>query len=152
METLTQFITAINDIVWGPPMLVAILGTGLFLQLRLKCMPLTRIPAGFAMVWRGRKAVPGAPGEITPYAALMTALAARGAFRLELIDLTAQDASARVRGLRPRMLWIETPSNPLLRVTDVAAVASSYAILGHHIEFTGICGDCQHHLKDPSLN
>ncbi len=76
METLTQFITAINDIVWGPPMLVAILGTGLFLQLRLKCMPLTRIPAGFAMVWRGRKAVPGAPGEITPYAALMTALAA----------------------------------------------------------------------------
>lgn len=76
METLTQFITAINDVVWGPPMLVAILGTGLFLQLRLKCMPLTRIPAGFAMVWRGRKAVPGAPGEITPYAALMTALAA----------------------------------------------------------------------------
>ena len=76
METLTQFITAINDIVWGPPMLVAILGTGLFLQLRLRCMPLTRIPAGFAMVWRGRKAVPGAPGEITPYAALMTALAA----------------------------------------------------------------------------
>ncbi|MCK6409120.1 sodium:alanine symporter family protein [Thauera sp.] len=76
METLTQFIMAINDIVWGPPMLVAILGTGLFLQLRLKCMPLTRIPAGFAMVWRGRKAVPGAPGEITPYAALMTALAA----------------------------------------------------------------------------
>jgi AGCS family alanine or glycine:cation symporter len=76
LETLTQFIMAINDIVWGPPMLVAILGTGLFLQLRLKCMPLTRIPAGFAMVWRGRKAVPGAPGEITPYAALMTALAA----------------------------------------------------------------------------
>ncbi|HRP24974.1 sodium:alanine symporter family protein [Thauera sp.] len=76
METLTQFITAINDIVWGPPMLVAILGTGLFLQLRLKCMPLTKICAGFAMVWRGRKAVPGAPGEITPYAALMTALAA----------------------------------------------------------------------------
>jgi AGCS family alanine or glycine:cation symporter len=76
LETLTQFITAINDVVWGPPMLVAILGTGLFLQLRLKCMPLIRIPAGFAMVWRGRKAVPGAPGEITPYAALMTALAA----------------------------------------------------------------------------
>lgn len=76
METLTQFIAAINDIVWGPPMLVAILGTGLYLQVRLKCMPLTKICAGFAMVWRGRKAVPGAPGEITPYAALMTALAA----------------------------------------------------------------------------
>lgn len=56
---------------------------------------------------------------------LMTALAARGAFRLELIDLTAQDASARVRGLRPRMLWIETPSNPLLRISDIAALSEA---------------------------
>ncbi len=76
MEALTQFITAINDIVWGPPMLVAILGTGLYLQLRLKFMPITKIVAGFVMIWRGRKAAPDAPGEITPYAALMTALAA----------------------------------------------------------------------------
>lgn len=76
MEALTQFITAINDIVWGPPMLIAILGTGVFLQLRLKFMPITKILAGFVMVWRGRKAAPDAPGEITPYAALMTALAA----------------------------------------------------------------------------
>lgn len=76
MEALTQIITAINDIVWGPPMLVAILGTGLYLQLRLRFMPITRILSGFVMVWRGRKAAPGAPGEITPYAALMTALAA----------------------------------------------------------------------------
>lgn len=76
MDALTQFITAINDIVWGPPMLIAILGTGVFLQLRLKFMPITKILAGFVMVWRGRKAAPDAPGEITPYAALMTALAA----------------------------------------------------------------------------
>ncbi|HJV93340.1 MAG TPA: sodium:alanine symporter family protein [Azonexus sp.] len=76
MESLTQVVTAINDIVWGPPMLIAILGTGLYLQLRLKFMPITKILAGFIMVWRGRKAAPDAPGEITPYAALMTALAA----------------------------------------------------------------------------
>ena len=76
METITSIVTTINDIVWGPPMLIAILGTGLFLQLRLRFMPITKIIAGFVMVWRGRKAAPGAPGEITPYAALMTALAA----------------------------------------------------------------------------
>lgn len=76
MDSITSFITAINDIVWGPPMLIAILGTGLFLQIRLKFLPITKIMAGFIMVWRGRKAAPGAPGEITPYAALMTALAA----------------------------------------------------------------------------
>ena len=76
MEILTHIVTAINDLVWGPPMLVAILGTGLFLQLRLKFMPIAQIGAGFRMLWRGRKPSADAPGEITPYAALMTALAA----------------------------------------------------------------------------
>ncbi|NML17094.1 alanine/glycine:cation symporter family protein [Azohydromonas caseinilytica] len=76
MEQLTAVVTAINDFVWGPPMLVLILGTGLFLQLRLKLMPIRRIGTGFRMVWRGRRAADGAAGEISPYAALMTALAA----------------------------------------------------------------------------
>lgn len=76
MEALIQFVTAVNDIVWGPPMLILILGTGFFLQLRLKLMPLARIGTGFAMVWKGRKPAAGAAGEISPYAALMTALAA----------------------------------------------------------------------------
>ena len=76
METLTAIVTAINNFVWGPPMLVLILGTGLFLQLRLKMMPLLRIGTGFRMVWKGRKPEADAVGEISPYAALMTALAA----------------------------------------------------------------------------
>ena len=76
MQALTQFVTAINDLVWGLPMLIAILGTGLFLQFRLKFMPIFKIVAGFRMVWKGRKPSADAPGEITPYAALMTALAA----------------------------------------------------------------------------
>ena len=76
MSTLTAIVTAINDFVWGPPMLVLILGTGLFLQMRLKLMPVMRIGTGFRMIWRGRKSAAGAAGEISPYAALMTALAA----------------------------------------------------------------------------
>ena len=76
MEALTAFFTAINGFVWGPPMLVLILGTGLLLQVRLKLMPILRIPTGFRMVWRGRRPEAGAEGEISPYAALMTALAA----------------------------------------------------------------------------
>lgn len=56
---------------------------------------------------------------------LMTSLAARGSFRLELVNLTAADAAERVRALRPRVLWIETPSNPLLRITDIAALSAA---------------------------
>jgi len=76
LETLTSIVTAINDFVWGPPMLVLILGTGLLLQLRLKFMPILRIGTGFKMVWKGRHPPAGAAGDISPYAALMTALAA----------------------------------------------------------------------------
>ena len=76
MEVFTRFVATINDLVWGPPMLVLILGTGLFLQLRLKIMPIFRIGTGFAMIWKSRKPDAGAKGEITPFAALMTALAA----------------------------------------------------------------------------
>ena len=73
---MTAFFSAINGFVWEPPMLVLILGTGFFLQVRLRLMPIARIPMGFRMVWRSRRPEADAEGEISPYAALMTALAA----------------------------------------------------------------------------
>jgi cystathionine gamma-synthase len=48
------------------------------------------------------------------------------------IDLTDLDAVAAVfRGdAPPRMVWIETPSNPLLKVVDISAVARLAAVAG----------------------
>jgi len=51
-----------------------LLGTGFYLTIALRLMPIYRIPAGFVMLWKGRKPKPGHEGEITPFAALMTAL------------------------------------------------------------------------------
>ncbi len=49
MEAIQAFIGDINGLVWGPPMLVMILGVGLFLSLGLKLMPiLKRLPADVA--------------------------------------------------------------------------------------------------------
>ncbi|HXH02711.1 MAG TPA: sodium:alanine symporter family protein [Candidatus Competibacteraceae bacterium] len=76
MEYLQAIVNTVNGIVWGPPMLVLILGTGLFLQLRLRAMPLTKIGYGFRLIWEGRKTGAREDGEISPFAALMTALAA----------------------------------------------------------------------------
>jgi len=43
---------------------------------------------------------------------------------VELVDMTDLDAVARaVRPGRTKLIWVETPSNPLWRVTDIAAVA-----------------------------
>ena len=55
MDTFTAWMNALNGIVWGPAMLVLILGTGLYLQLRLFGMPIRRIGAGLRLVWRGRR-------------------------------------------------------------------------------------------------
>jgi AGCS family alanine or glycine:cation symporter len=76
MATLSAWLNVINGIVWGPALLVLILGTGLFLQIRLRGMPIRNVGAGFRMVWQGRKPEAGAQGDVSPYAALMTCLAA----------------------------------------------------------------------------
>ena len=54
---------------------------------------------------------------------LFSAEAARGSYRVRFVDQTAPGALERARVLRPRLIWIETPSNPLLRITDIGAWA-----------------------------
>ena len=56
---------------------------------------------------------------------LFDALARAGRFDLLLVDLSAPDAAARVAQAAPDLLWVETPSNPLLRLTDLRAVADA---------------------------
>jgi len=56
---------------------------------------------------------------------LLRALAARGQIELELTDLTAPTATEAIARCRPALLWVETPSNPLLRITDLRAVAEA---------------------------
>ena len=55
---------------------------------------------------------------------LFSADGRRGTYKVRFVDQTAPGAIAEARALRPRMIWLETPSNPLLRVTDIAAWAS----------------------------
>jgi AGCS family alanine or glycine:cation symporter len=55
-------------------MLILILGTGVFLMIGLRLMPILKLGYGFRMLWAGRHAQ--GEGDITPFNALMTALAA----------------------------------------------------------------------------
>ena len=61
---------------------------------------------------------------------LLRSLAQRGHFDVILEDLTSPDAADRIRFEKPRMIWIETPSNPLLRITDIAEVAGAGKTIG----------------------
>lgn len=61
---------------------------------------------------------------------LFDALARKGHFELVLADLTdAAEAERAIRAHRPAVLWVESPSNPLLRISDIAALAA----LGHEV-------------------
>ena len=75
MEDINSLIGTLNGIVWGPFMLALILGTGLFLSIGLKFMPIRMIKEGFRLIFAGRKE-DDKEGEISPFNALMTSLSA----------------------------------------------------------------------------
>ena len=51
---------------------------------------------------------------------LFTALAAKGAFELESCDFTDGPSFQAAIERKPKPVWVATPSNPLLRITDLA--------------------------------
>ena len=77
MVQLAEALKQVDDFVWGPIMLVFLMGTGIFLTIRLKFLPWRNL--GYALKQtlsrESRKAETG-DGDISPFSALMTALAA----------------------------------------------------------------------------
>ncbi|WP_077528832.1 alanine/glycine:cation symporter family protein [Vreelandella utahensis] len=74
METVMNILSSISSVVWGPAMLALLLGTGLYLTLGLRGMPIRRIGYGFRQILLGRQSKD--EGEITPFQALSTSLSA----------------------------------------------------------------------------
>lgn len=56
---------------------------------------------------------------------LFDALARKGRFELALVDLADPRALAAALARPTTLVWIETPSNPLLRITDLDAVIAA---------------------------
>lgn len=54
---------------------------------------------------------------------LFSALARKRHFQVEFVDQTDAAAFRTACARKPRMIWVETPSNPLLRIVDIRAVA-----------------------------
>lgn len=77
MEFFMELNSKLNSLVWGPPMLVLIVGTGVYLTTRINFMSITKI--GYVLkntlLKMFDKSTVG-EGEITPFQAVATALAA----------------------------------------------------------------------------
>ena len=69
---MLDFFTSIDDFVWGPPLLVLLVGTGIYLTIRLGLLQIIRLPKAFKLIFAEDKG----EGDISSFAALATALAA----------------------------------------------------------------------------
>jgi len=54
---------------------------------------------------------------------LFAALSRRRSCRVDFVDQSNQAAVSAAMARRPRIVWVETPSNPLLRIVDIRAMA-----------------------------
>jgi AGCS family alanine or glycine:cation symporter len=75
-DALLKWIDDLVAVVWGPVLIPLLLAVGIYLTIGLRFMPWRRLPHGFAAMWRGRKHDAAHSGEISPFRALMTSLAA----------------------------------------------------------------------------
>lgn len=75
--SFSDIISTIDDFVWGPVMLVLLVGTGIFLTIRLKFRPWRNL--GFALkstLSKEARTTKRGTGDVSPFSALTTALAA----------------------------------------------------------------------------
>ena len=72
---LNELIATINSFVWGPYMLILLVGTGVYLTLRLGFIQVRYLPAALGLVFRRSRQATG-EGDISPLQALTTALSA----------------------------------------------------------------------------
>lgn len=73
MENLLQVLEAIDNFVWGPVLLVLLMGTGILLTVRLKLIQVLKLPKAIKLIF---KAENKGQGDINSFGALCTALAA----------------------------------------------------------------------------
>ena len=72
-EAVNNFLQHVDDLVWGVPLIVAILLTGIYLTIRLKGIQITKLPKALRYMFENEES---GHGEVTSFGALCTALSA----------------------------------------------------------------------------
>ncbi len=75
-KTIEAFVGKVGAFAWGPPMLILLVGTGLYLTLALRGIQFRKLVYSLWLALVKRKEDTDEPGDITHFQALMTALSA----------------------------------------------------------------------------
>ena len=75
---LKDLLQNISDFIWGPPLLILLVGTGVYLTLRLKLLQIFKLPLALKYVFGKDEEEndEGAEGDVSSFGALCTALSA----------------------------------------------------------------------------
>lgn len=73
---MEEIISSINDFVWGPPTLILIVGTGIYLTLRLGFLQFRTLPYALRLAFSPSKQDKKSKGDISHFQALTTGMAA----------------------------------------------------------------------------
>ncbi|MGP1471152.1 MAG: alanine/glycine:cation symporter family protein [Schwartzia sp. (in: firmicutes)] len=73
METINAVLNEVDSILWGPPLIVLLLGTGIYLTLRLNLLQVFRLPLALSLIFRAKNR---GEGDVSSFKALCVALAA----------------------------------------------------------------------------
>ncbi|NOQ64298.1 MAG: amino acid carrier protein [Methyloprofundus sp.] len=74
MQAIEEILNEVSALVWGPIMLILLLGIGVYLTFALKFFTFRHVTTAMKMLWQGRRS--DKIGDISPFQALMTALSA----------------------------------------------------------------------------
>lgn len=74
MDAFSNFLSKVDDLVWGLPLIILILATGIFLTIRLKGIQIAQLPRAIKNLAANEKS--GTEGEVSSFAAVCTALSA----------------------------------------------------------------------------
>lgn len=75
MNNLQSILESIDNFVWGPPLLILLVGTGIYFTFRLGLIQFRHLPTALRMVFSKDKDA-GKQGDVSSFAALCTALSA----------------------------------------------------------------------------
>ncbi|HEM3701698.1 TPA: sodium:alanine symporter family protein [Streptococcus suis] len=70
---MLELMQNINNFVWGPPLLLLLVGTGVYFTLRLGIFQISKLPTAFRLIFSSDQS---GQGDVSSFAALCTALAA----------------------------------------------------------------------------
>ncbi|HEM3698735.1 TPA: sodium:alanine symporter family protein [Streptococcus suis] len=70
---MLELFKTINNLVWGPPLLILLVGTGVYFTLRLGMFQVSKLPTAFRLIFSSDQS---GQGDVSSFAALCTALAA----------------------------------------------------------------------------